>query len=228
MNDDPTHHEEEARFAQPTAAAPVAYGRLVSDISGLLEQARREAARSVNAILTATYWEIGRRIVEHEQGGKARAEYGESLLTLLAKDLTNAHGRGFSKSNLFLMRAFFLRWEIFQTPSGIFEAKAKFPTEAGESEAAGIRMTVSSESANAIFQTPSAKFGTQAICPVSPNADTDEKSQTPSDKSEILQTVSARLSPAALPGVFPLSWSHYVLLMAVDTFCSGSRYTMDR
>jgi hypothetical protein len=56
------------------------HGRLVSDISGLLEQARRSAARAVNSVLTPAYWEIGRRIVEHEQGGRARAEYGETLL----------------------------------------------------------------------------------------------------------------------------------------------------
>ena len=75
------------------------YGDLVTGISDLLEHARRMSARSVNSILTATYWEIGRRIVEYEQGGKARAEYGEGLWKRLAADLTAKHGRGFSKSN---------------------------------------------------------------------------------------------------------------------------------
>ncbi len=63
------------------------YDRLLADISGLLEQARRTAARSVNAVLTSAYWQIGRRIVEHEQGGKrqggvwwyADAPVGEDL-----------------------------------------------------------------------------------------------------------------------------------------------------
>src|SRR5688500_10188220 len=91
------------------------YGLLVSGITTLLEQARRSAARASNAILTAEYWEIGRRIVEHEQGGKERAGYGEALLVRLAADLTRSHGRGFSKSNLFQMRALYLGWEIFQT-----------------------------------------------------------------------------------------------------------------
>jgi len=120
----------------------------VTDISGLLEQARRAAVRSVNAVLTSAYWQIGRRIVEHEQQGKAKARYGESLLVSLAKDLTEKHGRGFSKSNLFQMRAFFLGWEVFQTPSGDFEARVicsvlpdgcvgrKFQTLSGKSEAA--------------------------------------------------------------------------------------------
>jgi predicted nuclease of restriction endonuclease-like (RecB) superfamily len=99
------------------------YGILVDGISDLLADARRSTARAVNGILTATYWEVGRRVVEFEQRGKARAEYGERLLKQLAHDLTARCGRGFSKSNLFLMRGFYLGWQIFQTPSGIFEAR---------------------------------------------------------------------------------------------------------
>jgi hypothetical protein len=84
------------------------------------EQARRSAARAVNAVLTATSWEIGRRLVEFEQGGQARAEYGEALLKRLAQDLTARHGRGFGVVNLSLMRRFYLAWPaatILQTPS---------------------------------------------------------------------------------------------------------------
>ena len=104
------------------------YGRLVSTISRLLEQARRSAARSVNALLATTYWEIGRRIVEFEQGGKARAGYGEELLERLSRDLTAKHGRGFSRQGLQKMRAFYLGWEICPTQSGKFESRAKCPT----------------------------------------------------------------------------------------------------
>ena len=104
--------------------ADLGYGTLIAGISDLLDHARRSAARAVNGILTATYWEVGRRVVEFEQGGKARAEYGEALLKSLAQDLTARYGRGFSKSNLFLMRSFYLSWQIFQTPSGKFEARA--------------------------------------------------------------------------------------------------------
>jgi predicted nuclease of restriction endonuclease-like (RecB) superfamily len=126
---------------------------LVSDISGLLEQARRTAARSINSILTVTYWEIGRRIVEFEQRGKARAEYGEALLVNLARDLTVQHGRGFSKSNLFQMRAFYLGWEIFQTPSGKFEAQAKYQTLSGKS-AVKKQQTPSAKSEQALLPIP--------------------------------------------------------------------------
>jgi hypothetical protein len=66
-----------------------------------LEGARRAAARSVNSVLTLTYWEVGRRIVEHEQKGDPKAEYGELLLDRLAVDLSERFGRGFSRSNVF-------------------------------------------------------------------------------------------------------------------------------
>jgi len=114
---------------------PSRYVRLVSDISGLLEQARRGVAKSVNSILTMAYREIGRRIVEFEQGGKERAEYGKQLLVRLAADLMAKYGRGFSRSNLQQMRLFYLGWEICQTPSGKLEARVKCPTLSSESDA---------------------------------------------------------------------------------------------
>lgn len=77
-----------AKAIVPVAAAD--YGRLVTDLSVLLEQARRTAVRAVNNVLTATYWEIGRRIVDHKQGGRERAAYGERLLARLSKDLASA------------------------------------------------------------------------------------------------------------------------------------------
>ena len=96
-----------------------AYDAILDDVAGVVEASRRLAARSVNALMTATYWAIGRRIVEHEQQGQARAEYGEALVTRLSADLASRFGRGFGKSNLFQMRAFYLGYaQILQTPSG--------------------------------------------------------------------------------------------------------------
>jgi predicted nuclease of restriction endonuclease-like (RecB) superfamily len=88
-----------------------------------LEHARRTAARAVNGILTATYWEVGRRVVEFEQGGQARAEYGAALLKRLAHDLTARGGRGFSERNLESMRRFYLGWQISQTAPAKWEAR---------------------------------------------------------------------------------------------------------
>ena len=101
------------------------YGTVLASISELLARARHSTAQAINSILTATYWEIGRRVVEFEQRGQARAAYGEQLWKRLADDLTARHGRGFSKSNIALMRAFYLQWEIFQTPSGKFAVQVK-------------------------------------------------------------------------------------------------------
>ena len=68
------------------------YGEIRNDIVALLQAARNASARSVNALMTATYWEIGRRIVESEQRGKQRAEYGETLIKQLAEDLEPRFG----------------------------------------------------------------------------------------------------------------------------------------
>ena len=86
------------------------YDLFVREIERLLTKARRQTVRSINAVLTATYWEIGRRIVEFEQGGGKRADYGEAILHRLSEDLTRRIGRGFSLDNLELMRRFYLSW----------------------------------------------------------------------------------------------------------------------
>src|ERR1700722_6611387 len=101
-----------------TNLAERSYSQFFTEVAELLEQAKKYSARSVNAIMTRTYWEVGRRIVEHEQHGKKRAKYGEALIERLALDLTAKFGRGFSQSNLWQMRDFFLAWPILQTASG--------------------------------------------------------------------------------------------------------------
>jgi predicted nuclease of restriction endonuclease-like (RecB) superfamily len=83
------------------------YKGIHGDIVAILESSRRAAARSVNALMTATYWEIGRRVVEFEQGGENRAAYGQALLVRLSGDLTKRFGRGFGVDNLELMRLFY-------------------------------------------------------------------------------------------------------------------------
>jgi predicted nuclease of restriction endonuclease-like (RecB) superfamily len=96
------------------------YGSMHGDIVALLEAARRAAARSVNVLMTATYWEIGRRIVEFDQGGQDRAGYGQALIKRLSADLSRRFGRGFSERNLEQMRLFYQAWpvnHISQTPS---------------------------------------------------------------------------------------------------------------
>jgi len=161
------------------------YGGLIGGIAELLEAARRTAARTVNALMTATYWEIGRRIVEFEQGGEKRAEYGEALLERLAQDLNAKFGRGFRRSNLFQIRAFYLAYrEIVQTPSGQFTADEKVQTLSGQLSDAGRPLTILSTASIELRR---------------------HQSQTP----------FGQLAVRNLPARFPLPWSHYVRLLSV-------------
>ena len=93
------------------------YVRLVSLISGVWDKAKNDAALAVNTELLDASWETGRYIVEFEQGGKAKARYGEQLITNLAKDLTRMRGKGFSRSNLIYMRKFYLTFPKSETLS---------------------------------------------------------------------------------------------------------------
>ncbi len=86
------------------------YAGVLADVSALVEDARRAAARAVNTVMTATYWAIGRRVVEREQAGVSRAGYGEALLQRLSADLTKRFGRGFSVDRLETARLFYLAY----------------------------------------------------------------------------------------------------------------------
>jgi predicted nuclease of restriction endonuclease-like (RecB) superfamily len=168
-----------------TPKLPIDYGDIHSDIVLLLENARRAAARSVNALMTASYWEIGRRIVQFEQDGADRAAYGEALIQRLALDLSNRFGRGFSYRNLSQMRAFYLAWpleQICQTVSGISSATQNTQTLSAQSFVPSILQTVSAESSSTpIVQTASGQL----------------------------------LTLATLAVAFPLPWSAYVRLLSV-------------
>lgn len=93
---------------------PAAYADLQKDIADVVAATRAAASRSVNAVMTASYWAIGRRIVEFEQGGAERATYGEALIRRLGADLSGRLGRGFGARNFAQMRAFYLAWPVDQ------------------------------------------------------------------------------------------------------------------
>ena len=125
------------------------YAAVHADIVALLEAARRAAARSVNAVMTATYWAIGQRIVTFEQGGQERAAYGEALIERLSADLSARFGRGFSKQNLWQMRAFHLAWpaqKMSQTPPALSPAPPILQTLSGESVVPGNLQIASGQS----------------------------------------------------------------------------------
>lgn len=133
------------------------YDAVLSGFIELLESSRRASARVVNSVMTATYWEIGRRVVEIEQKGGERSDYyGKEIIDRLSVDLSKRFGRGFKRSNLFQMRQFYLNYQkIVQTLSG--------------------------------------------------------------QSSKKLQTASAQFDFRDVAKHFPLSWSHYVKLLAVKS-----------
>jgi predicted nuclease of restriction endonuclease-like (RecB) superfamily len=94
------------------------YNSIVSQIKELLAEARSVIAHEINSAHLKTYWEIGRIIVEYEQKGNVKAEYGKKLLPEISKRLTRELGPGFSRSNLQNMRHFYLEYPICQTLSG--------------------------------------------------------------------------------------------------------------
>lgn len=98
--------------SKPVQAA--SYPSLLRTLVTLLDEARRASARTVNVIMTATYWQVGRHIVEFEQAGERRAGYGQQLLNKLSADLNKRFGRGFSMDHLELMRLFYSNYSPAQ------------------------------------------------------------------------------------------------------------------
>jgi len=169
------------KAALPAKRKPDGFAPLIAEVRSLIQAARHAAASTVNTLQVLTNFEIGRRIVEHEQKGKKRAGYGQELLKTLSARLTEEFGKGFSPVNLSLMRRFFLVWKdrvqpkIFQQPAEklMIERKRQQPT----GELAPITM----------FQKPSVK--------------------------------------SAKP--FTLSWTHYVLLLAIKDPDERSFYEIE-
>ncbi|MEO8852802.1 MAG: PDDEXK nuclease domain-containing protein [Ginsengibacter sp.] len=93
------------------------YNELLDNIGFTIEQARQNAIKAVNTELVKANWEIGRHIVEFEQHGQERAEYGSELLKRLSKDLRQRYGKGFGRRNILDMRRFYLTYQKWQTVS---------------------------------------------------------------------------------------------------------------
>lgn len=195
--------------------APTAdYSGLLGDVSQLLEAARHASARTVNALMTATYWEIDRRIVEFEQGGETRAEYGAKLIERLSGDLTRRLGRGFGQRNVECMRQFFLAVPRPATPRQLNEASISQTVSAKSAANPAIPQTLSAESsviekrATPPLESVEVSVGRVQTLPAPLNA-----------AAAIRQTASGKSDPFLLPladlaRAFPLPWSHYVLLVS--------------
>jgi predicted nuclease of restriction endonuclease-like (RecB) superfamily len=130
--------------------SPRNYNSLLDRIADILVEARIKVVREINKAQVLAYWEIGREIVEFEQKGQLRAEYGEELLKELSADMTVRFGKGFSERNLRNMRAFYLNFPIRQTVSAESIEKRKSQIPFGKCKTVSRKFTIP--------QTVSAKF----------------------------------------------------------------------
>ena len=110
MRPDASPKRRDSSLRRPTLSQDAPYQAVYGDVSNIIDAAKDTAARSVNAAMTTAYWLIGHRIVEFEQSGEERAEYGTALIESLAEDLTGRFGRGFSRQNLQNMCLFYLAY----------------------------------------------------------------------------------------------------------------------
>jgi predicted nuclease of restriction endonuclease-like (RecB) superfamily len=184
--------------AKPDGLAP-----LIAEVRNLIQSARRGVASVIDTFQVMTNFEIGRRIVEHEQKGEKRAAYGAELLKELSVRLTEEFGRGFSPVNLSHMRRFYLTWQdrvrIFQQPT---------------EKLVGDR----------IQQKPSVKLALPEIV---------EQPTGPLVAGEICQQPAGKLAPLEIPAQpvrkspFTLSWTHYVELLSVKDPNERSFYEIE-
>ena len=176
---------QKPKTSKPVQHKPAEYEKVLSGVVELLDAARRASARVVNSLMTATYWEIGRRIVEHEQGGKTRAGYGEEIVRKFSEDLTRRFGRGFGPAQVAAMRQFH---QAFPLPDN-------FQSLIGKSD--NIQSAIGESSTNPV----AAPIGQSLIGQFS------ERSSV--KYSRALE----RLGQIAR--AFPLPWTHYVRLLRV-------------
>jgi predicted nuclease of restriction endonuclease-like (RecB) superfamily len=183
-------------------AKPESLSSLLTEVRQLIQSARRSVSTVVDTFQVMTNFEIGRRIVEHEQKGAKRAAYGAELLKELSSRLTEEFGRGFSRSNLEYMRKFFLEWEsrvqISQQPIGKLPDSEISQQATGKLESLQIGQSLTDQLA--ILQQPAEKLAANQIF------------QSPSGKSR---------------GPFTLSWTHYVLLLTIKDPDERSFYEIE-
>lgn len=200
---------------------------LVTEVRQLIQSARRGVSTVVDTFQVMTNFEIGRRIVEHEQKGAKRAAYGAELLKELSARLTEEFGRGFSRSNLQNMRSFFLLWEdrlpkICQQPIGKL-------VEAGISQ-----LPIAKSGSSKIFQTVSEKSGAAKIRQQAiGKSDANEISQQAAGKLvplQIGQSASDQLAISGQPirkSPFTISWTHYLVLLTIKDPDERSFYEIE-
>ncbi|MBX7208857.1 MAG: PDDEXK nuclease domain-containing protein [Verrucomicrobiaceae bacterium] len=200
----------------PAKTKPDGLTSLLTEVRQLIQSARRGVSTVVDTFQVMTNFEIGRRIVEHEQKGAKRAAYGAELLKELSARLTEEFGRGFSKANLEYMRRFYLEWQdrvppIAQKPSGQSLEGRIAQKASGQLDPIQIRQQpVGKSEAIEIPQQPIGKLVPLQI------------GQTATDQLAISETASRKLG-----NPFTMSWSHYVLLLTIKDPDERSFYEIE-
>ena len=195
------------------------YQVFYNDISMIVDFARGHAARSINATMTAAYWLTGRHIIDIEQEGKERANYGAEVIKRLSIDLSARFGRGFSVTNLRQMRSFFLLWPKMQTLSVESGSDHKHQTLSVESGSDQKHQTLSVESSS------DQKYQTLSV-----ESSSDQKHQTLSGEFEDHNGFSMTLTESSLiylASQFPLPWSAYVRLLSVKNSYAREFYEIE-
>ncbi len=196
----------------PAKTKPDGLTTLLTEFRQLIQSARRGVSTVVDTFQVMTNFEIGRRIVEHEQKGAKRAAYGAELLKVLSARLTDEFGRGFSPVNLSHMRRFFLVWQervqIFQQPTEKLTATEIHHTPSGKLP---------------ILQQPAEKLSTSQISqqPIGKLVPL-QIGQSATDQLTIFQSPSGKSR-----GPFTLSWTHYVLLLTIKDPDERSFYEIE-
>lgn len=195
------------------ATRVVPYDTVLTGVVELLELSRRASARAVNAIMTATYWEVGRRIVEVEQQGRKRAGYGDALVKRLSVDLTKRFGRGFSRQNLERFRKFFQTYSLNdQISSTAWSISAETTIEANSpaisaaEEKCSTAWSISSET-----QKKADKNVVDLIVVPKTTASSIRRTGQQIGQPEPSPMVMLK----AIAAKFPLPWSHYRALLSV-------------
>jgi len=178
------------------------YSKLVSHISETFVQGRQRAVLSVDTCLVETYWQIGQYIVEYEQGGNVKAEYGKRLLEDLSKDLTTLHGKGFSLSNLKRMRQFYQTFPILAEPM------QKLETRKGAE--------VPHQLENPIGAMPSHQFQKTDNQGVTIKLQEFNENQKGATASHQFQDAENQFIMVVSDKWRQLSWSHWVELLKID------------
>ena len=178
--------------------------QLYSKVAKLIELARRKVASVVNLTMVHTYFEVGRMIVEDEQQGKERAEYGKAVLKDLSVRLTEKFGKGFSVDNLERMKKFYLVYSIYETPASKLKSN--------ENQSTLIR------------QTPSSGLESNETNPYQISATALRKSKASDNESDMRP--EAIISELRMPR-FQISWSHYLVLMRIENQNERSFYEIE-